>query len=356
MLKLTSLCSLITEYIPIELLRRELDSIIVKVNVNEPYDERRLEHLLACLEINPQYKEEKELERKAWKERIAPFCTECLSLQRDFTPPHVFSASFYSLCDEGLSVALAKRLMAKPCLWLTRMKPADISKLHEVELTNRYGYEGLGLDLVELSAVYACLPHDSGFKNDPSGRKSAYLSRLEDSLKAALTAQDSGKLPQAKQRAPCYVGAEPRYKHRRSLIERFLAGSSEALDNLRKSLARMSSGPANNTNNSVDVDGRESLGLYAVKARALKQGDVEMQPPPPRLSSLGRDDRLSAQRSFLGTIDEIPNPMLMRSANPSDTHASTGVTEAVALSTSEGVKERRHSIKSVLEGVFAKRL
>jgi hypothetical protein len=36
---------------------------MAKVNAGEKYDESRLEHLLACLEINPQYKAEKEAER-----------------------------------------------------------------------------------------------------------------------------------------------------------------------------------------------------------------------------------------------------------------------------------------------------
>ena len=76
----------------------------------------------------------------------------------------------------------------------------------------------------------------------------------------------------------------------------------------------------------------------------------------PRLSSWGRGDRLLSPRNSLSTIDEIPNPMLIRSANSTVTHTSTGVAEAVALSASEGAKERRQSVKSVLEGVLAKRL
>ena len=326
------------EYIPLDVLQRELDAIIAKVNAGEKYDERRLEHLLACLEINPQYKEEKEAERRAWKARIAPFCADCLSQQRNLTPPHIFSARFFDLCDEGLSVALAKRLMAKPCLWLVRMKQADILKLHEVELTNRYGSEGQGLDLVELAAIYACLPHDGGFPNDPSGRKAAYLSRLEDSLMSMLTAQDQGKLSKAKQRAACYNGAQPLYEHRQSLLERFITGTADTLESLRGSLSL-----SNSLSMRLSTTGggeRRSENPF----QKWRDRDVEMQATASRGVLGSTKCALSKQVS----VDEIPNPVRTIAAAGGSHVRNAG-------DSGEQSQQRRESVKAALESVIAKR-
>ena len=68
------------------------------------------------------------------------FSEECLFTMRGFVPPHIFSASLASLKDtDGLSEPLAKRLLSKTCLWLVRMDPEDILKLHEADLINRLG-------------------------------------------------------------------------------------------------------------------------------------------------------------------------------------------------------------------------
>ena len=67
----------------------------------------------------------------------------------------------------GYSRELAKRLMDRKCLWLVRMSAADIQRIHEADLMSTYVFQGL--DLVELSAVYAAIP--AKFSNDAYGRK-----------------------------------------------------------------------------------------------------------------------------------------------------------------------------------------
>ena len=332
------------EYIPLDLLQRELDAIIAKVNEGEKYDERRLEHLLSCLEINPQYKEEKEAERRAWKARIALFCADCLSQQRDFTPPHIFSASILDLCDEGLSVALAKRLMAKPCLWLVRMKQADIMRLHEVELSNRYGSEGQGLDLVEMAAIYACLPHEGGFPNDPSGRKAAYLSRLEDSLKVMLTAKDQGKLPQAKQRAACYTGAQPLYERRRSLLE-LITGTADTLERvcsisltLSMSMRPSTGGGERRSENPFQKWRDRDVEMQATASGGIRGPHKEA----PRALSRQPSQQLAC------SVDEIPNPVRAVAA------AGSGSLRDASLGEDRS-QQRRDSVKAALESAIANR-
>ena len=162
--------------------------------------------------------------------------------------------------------------MAKPCLWLVRMKQNDILKLHEVELTNRYGSDGQGLDIVEMAAVYACLASDSGFPNDPSGKKAAYMSRLEDSLKSTLIAHDAGKLPPTKQRVPCYTSTSPLFKHRQSLLERFITQSSATVGRLSRVsfglMGRASQSGTPSASAEADVELRSS----ELKQRPLSRG------------------------------------------------------------------------------------
>ncbi len=57
---------------------------------------------------------------------------------------------------------LCKRLFTKKCLWLLRMSPADIGKLHVADLSNRFGVSGQGLDIVELAAVSYSTGHTVG--------------------------------------------------------------------------------------------------------------------------------------------------------------------------------------------------
>jgi hypothetical protein len=127
-------------YIPLDEIKAELTTITEAVNAGRPFDEKRLDYLLLCMNYNEDYIREREEEAKQWRDRMVVFSQECLSTMRGFVPPHIFSASLASLKDtDGLSEPLAKRLLNKKCLWLVRMDPEDILKLHEADLLNRLG-------------------------------------------------------------------------------------------------------------------------------------------------------------------------------------------------------------------------
>jgi hypothetical protein len=127
-------------YIPLDEIQAELTTITEAVHAGRPFDEKRLDYLLLCMNYNEDYIREKEEEARQWRDRMDVFSQECLSTMRGFVPPHIFSASLASLKDiDGLSEPLAKRLLNKKCLWLVRMDPEDILKLHEADLLNRLG-------------------------------------------------------------------------------------------------------------------------------------------------------------------------------------------------------------------------
>lgn len=128
------------------------------------------------------------------------------------------------------------RFKTNKCLWLVRMKPEDIAKLHHVILSNEF-VVGTSLDIVETAAVYgkrsttsqcpgialttvssyrlflsiflliAALPE--AFPNDGDGKKAALKRSLEDKLKAMMKQLDNKSLIPAKCRHPAYKGQEP---------------------------------------------------------------------------------------------------------------------------------------------------
>jgi hypothetical protein len=125
-------------HIPLDQIRAELSSLMKDVNENRPFDERRFDYLLLCMNYNEDYIKEKEEENRQWKDQVSAFSQESLHIQRGFTPPHIFSSSVTSLAKtDGLSELLAKRLISKKCLWLVRVPAADIDQLHEADLMGR---------------------------------------------------------------------------------------------------------------------------------------------------------------------------------------------------------------------------
>jgi hypothetical protein len=136
----------------------------------QPVDEIKLEELLQKKEENLEYQTKIQLEWKHWHDEHEAYFTECVHITRSFVPPTVFSDNLGSLALYGLSSEVAKRIFQKQCLWLVRMQDTDIMKLHEADLYGRYSTSML--DLVEVAAVYSCLP--DRFSLDPLGKKMAW--------------------------------------------------------------------------------------------------------------------------------------------------------------------------------------
>jgi hypothetical protein len=199
------------------------------MNSGMAFDEGRLDHLLACLDINPQYKKEKEEEMRAWREQIRSYSCECLEIMRAFVPSFISQASQSDLTSSsgaGYSVSLAKRLMSKRCLWLVRMSPEDIARIHEIALHQTYSWDGQQLDIVEMAAIYKALP--ATFSSDPLGKKEQWKSRLETHLKGLLIDMQKGKLETRKKRNAAYTNQTPAFSDRDSLFIQEVVSSGGA--------------------------------------------------------------------------------------------------------------------------------
>lgn len=191
------------EYIPLAEIQEELQGIFERVNNDLPYDEKRMDFLLMCMELNPVYRAQKEELARQWREEMAKFTSECLATMRGYVPAHIGEATLNSLQEQdGLTLELAKRLLSKKCLWLVRMRVVDIERIHEVDLNGRFNPIAQGLDIVELAAIYAAVPEK--FVQDPTGKKNQWRQNLENALREMDKQRQTKQLPASKARAPCY--------------------------------------------------------------------------------------------------------------------------------------------------------
>ena len=126
-----------------EEIQAEIAELNDKSNAGISFDSHRLDYLLMLLDSNPEYRAMKEKEYQEWITVFEPYCLNCLKETRGYVPPHIFSATVQTLTQhDGLPQNIAKRLIAKKCLWLVRISTEDIGKIHTADLQNRFNPQG----------------------------------------------------------------------------------------------------------------------------------------------------------------------------------------------------------------------
>lgn len=169
------------EFIPLNSIKEEIQALSDAANNGLPYDDSRLDYLLACMEINEEYVIEKKNALTLWVEKLQGYITECVTIMRSYIPKDILSSSISTLEARGVNKSIASHIMTKKCLWLIRMHPAAIDKLHEADLISKYNTEAQNLDIVEMVAIYGSIPKK--FTNDSRGKKKEWRDRMEDTMK-----------------------------------------------------------------------------------------------------------------------------------------------------------------------------
>jgi hypothetical protein len=169
------------EYIPLTIIKAELNQLMEAARNGALFDEDRLDYLIRCMEYNDEYIAQKKEEEQRWVEDTKEVLIKCLEAMRPFVPVNIASMTLQDLEGAGLSKSLAKRIMTKRCLWLIRMSQSDIAKMHVADLTSKYSTEAQNLDVIEMAAIYHWLL-GVNFESDAGGRKV----KLRDSLKRSL--------------------------------------------------------------------------------------------------------------------------------------------------------------------------
>jgi len=168
----------------------------------EQIDEKRFDRLIQAQQEHIEYQQNLAEEREYWRESISEFCDICLERTRTFVPVNIFDCSLEDLLNKGLSNDLARRILQRQCLWLVRMSPEEISRLHESDLLGRFNSLQQNLDIVETAAIYYSLPDK--FMHDAKERKIGWKNAVEDNLRQMLLDNDNDELPVPKIRNPAY--------------------------------------------------------------------------------------------------------------------------------------------------------
>lgn len=127
---------------------------------------------------HPEFKAKEELKKLKWTRENTPINAAALRHIKGLVPPSIIVSYTLQMLEEVLPAAIAKRVWSKKALWLTRISPSRISRLHIADLQTKYSTQGL--DEIELRAVFAALPVT--FENDGKGDKAAWRDSVLQSL------------------------------------------------------------------------------------------------------------------------------------------------------------------------------
>jgi len=185
-------------------LELEIELLEARIQDGSSRDTSRLHALYEQRGNHPWFHRKMEEDLISWRVSIRSYCLKCLGIMRSFIPINVFDSTPEKLQNSKIPLDIAKRISQKQCLWLTRMSIEEIVRLHDADLISRFNFSGQGLDIVELAAIYACIP--DRFMNDRDGKKYDWRDALEKSFRQMLTEWTNGSLPDARIRCPVYDG------------------------------------------------------------------------------------------------------------------------------------------------------
>jgi hypothetical protein len=191
----------VAEYMELVSLRKHLTEAVQRVVAGDTKAENEVERLHQLIQIHPDHVKEEEEKQKTWEANEGPKCDEARNAIRGVVPVDVFSLTQTQLEDKNVPQEIARRIFTKQVLWFVRMDPEDIAKLHAADLNTKYSNQGL--DIVEMRAVYKCLPVD--FKLDGDGKKAEWKVNFKQKLMELTRKEENDQLKKHEKRHEAYV-------------------------------------------------------------------------------------------------------------------------------------------------------
>jgi len=149
---------------------------------------------------HPDFKERQRLEWEKWEDDNRPKNKAAFEEMQSIIKEEYFSMSPVTLANAGLTKALVKRIAQKKVFQLYYKTKLEIQKLHHVALMT--GYSAQGLDIVEMRALYYCIPEE--FSNDPEGKKRTWRANIKTKLAELIKKEDNGQLRGEEKRSRAY--------------------------------------------------------------------------------------------------------------------------------------------------------
>ena len=187
----------------------ELRAATARCLQGDPTAESELERLDAALRAHPDHKIRQAKARANWDSEQKTKNAHALALTRSLVPPDILKSTAKDvglrICDalqsdDKPALALARRVWSAKALRAVRAPSELLRKAHVADL--RGTYTPTGLDIVELRAVYACLPRE--FANDGDGAKQAWREAVREKLVALVAKEASGQLTASEKRNSAY--------------------------------------------------------------------------------------------------------------------------------------------------------
>tara|TARA_B100002052_G_C15872453_1_gene595383 strand:+ start:835 stop:1830 length:996 start_codon:yes stop_codon:yes gene_type:complete len=150
---------------------------------------------------HPKFILEKKNEEEQWKLLQNESITESLNIQKSIIPKDITNLSIEDLTKRNMTKQLANRIFRNKSLWLVHFSKEEISKLHSADL--QYKFSNVGLDIIELKALYACLPNEFLFDHD--NKKQIWKTNIIERLKELTNQEEMNKLPKKYVRNHCYL-------------------------------------------------------------------------------------------------------------------------------------------------------
>ena len=168
--------------------------------------ESRVEELSTAATEHPERAlRDQELRKAFVDEEVRGPASEALALIRGLVPSDLSSGGSVSverLVDAGLPVKVAHRVSRTRALWLTRVHPDEIARMHASDLVNTRAT--VTLDLVEARAVWRQCLRVNFAENDSDGRKQAWFEELERRVRTLVSKESDGDLSPKDSCHPAY--------------------------------------------------------------------------------------------------------------------------------------------------------
>lgn len=151
---------------------------------------------------------------------------DCYKQMRGLIPNNIANTSLPDMRRAGIPKDAAERIWNKKILWLICMHPNDIPKIHIADLRGKYSFHGL--DIIEMRAVWKCIPSWTGI-NEKSDWKIMFKQRLDDMVMREMT----GKLSNNEARHPAYSNCDgiAFFDYNDELLEQFVFSVNTAPHN-----------------------------------------------------------------------------------------------------------------------------
>ncbi len=92
------------QFIPLKDIRKEMDELMARLNRGESFDETRFDYLLRCMNVNSDYKKEKEAEAAKWRDEVDPIFLGWYVEMKKFIPKNINQFSIQNLVSFGKNV------------------------------------------------------------------------------------------------------------------------------------------------------------------------------------------------------------------------------------------------------------